>query len=272
MLIFTLDSEPQTLDAIRTACPDAETLSFPDAESALTAIRRQDFRPDAVFSDVVMSGMSGLEFAAELRKLCPHAGLVFVTAFRQYALEAYRVHADGYVLKPLTAERVREELDHLSNLKLENSSWGGVDKLLVQCFGHFEVFWHGEPLKFHRRQTKELFALLIDRDGASCTAEEISAALWEDESDLMMTKARIRRLAHDMRDTLRAIGQEAALTRHSGEMSIRRDRVECDYYRYIDSGGNAGTFYGEYMSQYTWAREKEGWLYFRYRKGGGDSS
>ena len=141
----------------------------------------------------------------------------------------------------------------------------------MRCFGRFEVFFEEEPLKFRRRQTKELFAFLIDKDGAACTAEEIGAALWEDESDLAVTKARIRKLLHDMRHTLRAVGQEHVLIRRSGEAAIRRDAVECDYYRYIDAATDAAPFRGEYMSQYAWAREKEGWLYFHAEKDGENS-
>ena len=245
MFIFALDEEPQSLDetlrAIAAACPTAETASFPDAASALDAVRTGGRYPDAVFCGLAME--DGLDFAARLRESCPCAGIVFVTASRDYAVEAFRVHADGYILKPLTADRVREELDHLSAPHGGRPHGAGDDKRLrVQCFGRFEVFWQGEPVKFHRRQTKELFALLIDHEGASCTAEEISAALWEDECNLTAAKARIRKLVHDLRGCLRDLGQEEVLKRHSGEMSVRRDLVECDYYAYMEGRSGCRPF------------------------------
>ena len=47
------------------------------------------------------------------------------------------------------------------------------EKLVVQCFGHFEVYWRGEQVSFKRRQTKELLAYLVDREGVVCSAGEI---------------------------------------------------------------------------------------------------
>lgn len=63
-----------------------------------------------VFTDICMPGLGGLELAVRLRDACPTAKTVFVTAHAGYAVEAFAIHAQGYVLKPLTAERVREEL------------------------------------------------------------------------------------------------------------------------------------------------------------------
>ena len=132
MRIFVIDDDPASrngaLRAVRAACPDAETSAFPDAGSAIAAVRAHGPPPDAVFCAAAMPGMSGLAFAVELRKLCPRVGVVFVTAFRDYAADAYRIHADGYVIKPLTAERVREELDNLAAPRL-NLAWGGGRKV-----------------------------------------------------------------------------------------------------------------------------------------------
>ena len=47
-------------------------------------------------------------------------------------------------------------------------------RLRVQCFGNFEVFFGGLPLKFARSKTKELFAYLVNRRGAVCTVRELS--------------------------------------------------------------------------------------------------
>jgi len=67
---------------------------------ALTMIRA--LRPDVIFLDVQMPGKTGLEVLAELEEL-PY--VVFSTAFDQYALEAFDLHAVDYLLKPYTAAR-----------------------------------------------------------------------------------------------------------------------------------------------------------------------
>ena len=68
----------------------------------------------------------------------------------------------------------------------------GQGKLQVRCFGWFDVFWHDEPLIFARTRTKELFANLIDREGAACSAREIVDILWEDLDAVKDPKAYLR--------------------------------------------------------------------------------
>ena len=293
MKIYVLDDEPfalrGTIKTIQEVVPKAELMGFGRAKDAIAQAEGAEVKPDVVFSDIEMPGISGLDFAVRFKKICPDAKIIFVTAYSQYALEAFRLHVHGYILKPITAERVKEELEHalrdaatedaerLSGRaagkkaeetgKRKGSSGDArnapVEKLRVQCFGYFEVFWKGEPLMFGRRQTRELLAYLIDRKGASCTSEQIAAALWEDEDNLKNLKARIRILISDLRQTLAGIGQEDLIIRRSGQIAIRRDGVDCDYYRMLEGDMDAvNSFHGEYMVQYSWAEMTAGLLAF----------
>ena len=116
---------------------------------------------------------------------------------------------------------------------------------------------------FGRRQTKELLAYLIDRMGASCTSEEIATAMWEDETNMKNMKARIRILISDLRQTFARYGLEDVLIRRSGQIAIRKDRVDCDYYRMLEGDVDAVNAYqGEYMVQYSWAEMTAGRLAF----------
>ena len=263
MLIFALDDEPMLLaqseSVLREAAPEATVMGFRRASDAIEAVEESGYRPNVVFSDIEMPGINGLSFAARIKELSPDTVIIFVTGYSQYAVEAFRVHARGYILKPLEVDRVREELANLS-MEMEEED----DKLQVRCFGHFEVFWKGEPLLFARRQTKELLAYLIDNEGKTCRAEEIVCALWEDEDDISVGKTRLRNLVFDLKNTLAAIGMEDALIRRSGVLGIRREKVDCDYYRMLDGDMAAvNAFRGEYMTQYSWAEVTAGSLYFR---------
>jgi len=85
-----------------------------EASDGLTALRLIAIhRPDAVFLDVQMPDVSGLEVATALP---PEArpSVVFVTAFDRYALRAFEVSAVDYLLKPVTADRVAEAVARLS--------------------------------------------------------------------------------------------------------------------------------------------------------------
>ena len=203
--------------------------------------------------------MNGLEFAVRLKTLSPDTRIVFVTGFVQYAYDAYKVRAHSFILKPLKSEAVREELEFLPKAPIAEA-----DKLRVQCFGHFEVYWHGQPLIFARKQEKELFAFLIDREGVACTAEEIAAALWEDEEDIQAAKGRIRRILSDLRADLRGIGMEDVLIRERRQTALRRERIDCDYWRMLAGDAAAvNAFHGDYMLEYSWAELTAGKLYFR---------
>ena len=80
---------------------------------------------------------------------------------------------------------------------------------------------------------------------------------------LAAAKARLRLLISDLKGTLAQIGMEDILVRHSGRLSLLRDRIPCDYY-YMLSGDMkwVNRFYGEYMSQYSWAEGTRGKLSF----------
>ena len=222
MLIFAIDDEQATLDelhdAIAQAEPYAEIMDFRRAADALDAIE-EGHAPDVVFSDIQMPGVDGLSFAVEVKKEVPGVKVIFVTGYEQYAVEAFRRRVNGYLMKPVDAAMVREELDALG-LPMQAAD---PEKLLVRCFGWFDVFWHNEPLIFARTQTKELFAYLVDREGAACTAGEIVAVLWEDLDAVKDPKAYLRALTQDLRATLSSIGMEDALIRSHGQWAVRTD-------------------------------------------------
>ena len=265
MLIFAIDDEPVLLetlrDAIARAEPGADLRAFPLGKAALRAMEEEGVRPDVIFTDIRMPGLSGLELAVRLKTVSPNSRIIFVTGFEEYAMQAFRLHASGYLLKPVDAAQVREELDALRR-PLEALR---PDKLQVRCFGYFEVFWQGTPLRFGRQQAKELLAYLISREGDACTMEQISTALWEDDNDLAATGVRIRTLLNDLRTTLRSIGMEKAIVRRRGWIAVDRKEIDCDFYRLLDGDVAAlNSFHGLFMQQYSWAELTAGSLEFRY--------
>ena len=266
MRIFAIDDEPKMLrllqDAIREAEPEAEIYAFSCMVDVMEALSKPEMRPDVVFSDIELPGMNGITLAMKVKGAAPDTRIVFVTGYDQYALEAYRIHAHGYIMKPVDAAAIREELDQLPHpLKPEPRM------LYVQCFGVFDVFWQGEPLLFQRRRTKELLAFLVDRKGATCTVEEIAAALLEGRTDLGKAKHQIRNLVNDLRSTLKKIGMEDLLIRKSGVLAIHADQIDCDYYRMLSGDPDAlNTYHGEYMTQYSWAEMTAGKLWFQYQR------
>ena len=262
MIIFAIDDEMAMLSelhhAIEEASREAEIHDFRFAADALAAISENRIVPDIVFSDIELPGMNGLNLAARIKQLAPLAKIVFVTGYSQYAVEAYRQRINGYVLKPIDAEQIRQELDYLTEPYRQDP-----DKLQVRCFGYFEVFWQGKPVSFGRKQTKELLAFLIDRNGI-CSSEEISDALWEGDTDIRACKTRLRSLLHDLKGTLSKIGTNHLIIRRRGSVGIDSSCLDCDYYRFLKGDIQAvNSFYGEYMKQYSWAESTLGRILLR---------
>ena len=282
MRIFVLDDEPIALRVskkiVQEVMPDSQITGFGNADQVFTYVEETGMKPDVVFSDIEMPGMSGLEFAVHFKNKCPNAVIIFVTAYSQYALEAFRLHVHGYILKPLTADRVKEELEHaLEEKKREQPEQEDLapdsdlkqrqknlqDQLKVQCFGDFEVYWKNMPLIFGRRQTKELLAFLVDRRGAACTPEEIARVLWTNGDDPAGLSGQVRILLKDLKRVLDTIGREDIVISRGGKISIRKDAIDCDYYRMLRGDMDAVNSYeGEYMTQYSWAEITEGKLEF----------
>ncbi|GLZ42372.1 LytTR family DNA-binding domain-containing protein [Actinokineospora sp. NBRC 105648] len=110
--VLAVDDVRAALDELcrllRAAPEVAEVHAAGDAVSALKIIQARPF--DAVFLDISMPGLNGLELASLLAKLTDPPVIVFVTAYDGHAVSAYGIGAVDYLLKPVRAERLAEAL------------------------------------------------------------------------------------------------------------------------------------------------------------------
>ena len=85
--------------------PDLDVLaSFEDGGAALETIG--EHQPDIAFLDIRMPGLTGLEVATAMADASPATQIVFVTAYNQYAIDAFEKGAVDYLLKPIVRERL----------------------------------------------------------------------------------------------------------------------------------------------------------------------
>ena len=252
MRIIALDDKPlqrrALVSAINQAAPDAEVTACQNAKEVLALNDLDSY--DAAFVDIDMPGMDGIELARALRSTHPRLNVVFTTAYSEYMPDAFEVHCSGYLMKPITAAKVRAELDDLRRPP-EPSTGSG---LFVQCFGDFEVFANGAPVAFDRKKTKELFAYLVDRRGAMCSLADVGAVFWGDRSGQVSQQSFLRTLVADLRSTLEEAGYSDVIVKRRGEVGVRADAFVCDYYAYLSGSPEAiAAWRGEYMRQYSWA-------------------
>ena len=247
MVILLVDDEELQLlrlkKAVEKVLPSERILCYSNPLKAFEENKK--VKIDVAFLDIEMPVLNGLQLAKKLKSINPTINIVFVTAYPQYAVNAYELHASGYVTKPVTEERIRIEIDGLRY----PIDFKPTKRLYVKCFGNFEVFCDGLPLRFQRSKSKELFAYLIDREGAAVNVNELNAALWEEDH-----KSYLRVLIADVQATLRNVGVQDVFVKRFNECCIDVSKVDCDAYEYKHNNPAAIRMYrGEYMIQYPWA-------------------
>ena len=260
MRIVAVDDEKISLDsltsAIKAIVTEDEVVSFRYPEDALEYAKENTC--DIAFLDIEMAGMSGVELAVELKKYNSEINIVFCTGYGNYRDAAFDLHASGYLMKPITPEKVKRELENLRRPIFEKR------RLKVQTFGNFEIYIDGKPLTFKYRRTKELFAYLIDRVGAMCTVGEIIGILFENDGG---REDYFQKLRRDLLTTLEEVGCENAVVHKRGMLGVVVNEIHCDYYDYLSGKKDLTTsYFGEYMSQYSFAEYTNAQLYARLRK------
>ncbi len=261
MRIIAVDDEKLALEGLMTeialASPDSEVRGFRRPVEALKWCE-DNKGADVAFLDIEMPGENGMSLAKELSERYPDINIIFTTGYDEYALEAMSIRASGYVLKPVTADKISSELKHLRNQVPDRRG-----RLYVRTFGSFEAFLDGRPLKFHYQKSRELLAWLVDRRGALSTNREILSVLWDDDSVDSDHTSYLKNVRADLLQTLEECGYGDCIVRERGAMAIVPDRIECDLYNYWenrDIEGASTLFKGEYMSQYPWSEFTLGML------------
>lgn len=236
--------------AITESEPNAEIAVCSNAAEVLALPHLDSFH--VAFVDIAMPGINGIELARKLKHINPRINIVFATGYDEYMADAFLLHSSGYLMKPVTTADVTNELN---NLRFPPNNTYDANKLVVRCFGNFEVFVNGRAVAFERAKSKELLAYLVDRRGAIVSLREAQVALWDEKSTRSNTSnSYLRTLVSDLRRTLESCGHPNVLIKRYGSIGIDMTKVACDYYDYLKGKPLAiNAWRGEYMNQYPWS-------------------
>ena len=113
--VLLVDDEPLIvtggIPVLQEAMPNANVVGFTKPSQVLAFFSEN---PVALaFLDIELGGTSGLELCREMLRLRPRTNVIYLTAFREYAFDAWDTGACGYLLKPLETETVRAQLSRL---------------------------------------------------------------------------------------------------------------------------------------------------------------
>lgn len=163
--------------------------------------------PDAVFLDVEMPGINGLELAGDILDRSADIDIVFVTAYRDYAVEAFELNAVDYLLKPALQENVDRAVSRLLTLRRQRGPASPqAARARIIGFGQFEVRTAGgQTLKWRTSKAEELFAYLLYHRGTLVRKGQIIDTLWP-ECEPKNADTNLHTSVYNLKKTLKESG------------------------------------------------------------------
>ena len=165
MNLIYVDDEQRALDNFRLTVENMHGVDslqlFKTGQEALEWAKTHQV--DAAFLDMQMDAMHGLEVARALHKLDEDICVVFVTAYSQFALEAFAADAVGYIMKPYTREEVRKELK-----KAARYTPAAEQNVVIKTIPTFSIRVDGKELRMPNTKCKEMLALLLEKTDSIC--------------------------------------------------------------------------------------------------------
>ncbi|HZX21337.1 MAG TPA: response regulator [Clostridia bacterium] len=163
MKVILVDDEPIALELLSMELSAYKHVNivgcYTDPLAALSDV--EELRPDVIFLDIEMGQINGVEVVPYFMETLGTVEIVFITAYSQYAVDAFEVNALDYLLKPVQGKRLRKTMERLET-RLNATTKSTLGKhLRINSFGTFQVFdREGNSLIWRTRKSKELFAYL----------------------------------------------------------------------------------------------------------------
>ena len=261
MKAICVDDEKLITDYLVSMCrsmpPLTEAEGFTRGRDALAWL--QENPADLALLDINMPRLDGITLAARIKEMHPQTAILFLTAYKEYAFDAYAVRPAGYLLKPVPLEKLAAEVRYLCGERHPSAP----EHIRIKTFGNFDVYVDGKPIGFKLAKSKEILAYLVDRQGAGVSRAELFAAVWEDRPYDRKQQKQLDLYIRSLRETLQAYGISAILEMEKGILRVRPDTFVCDAYLFYSGDSDTINAYrGEYMSAYPWASMTEGILFW----------
>ena len=262
MKVICVDDEPLAVEYTLSQCallPGIdEAKGFTEAQSALDWLRGHS--ADLAILDINMPEIDGITLAARIKQAQPETAILFLTAYKEYAFDAYAVHPTGYLLKPVSQEKLASEVRYACG-RTRRSSYGHIH---IRTFGTFDVYVDDRPVSFKLAKAKEILAYLVDKQGSGVTRSELFAAVWEDSPYDRRMQKQLDVYIRSLRETLQQYGIPEIMEMEKGVLRVKPETFVCDAYLFYSGDSDSINAYrGAYMSAYSWASMTEAILYWK---------
>ena len=207
--------------------------AYPNGGEAVEAVLRE--KPEAVFLDIDMPEMSGLEAAEIIMSRLPETEIIFVTAYEKYAIKAFELAAIDYLLKPVSTQRLAKTLARLSQARAAKTGLdqpavrpltGTKEQVTIRCFQTLEVdTGESGPVHWRTNKAQELFAYFVHLRDQPVRKDALLELFWPDidpkkgYTQLYTTIYQIRKTASAIHPGIRIV---------SGDKGYRLELNEVD--------------------------------------------
>lgn len=232
MRAILVDDEYYALQGLKLELEQLEGIEitgmFDQADDALRAV--QGGIGDVIFLDINMPKMNGMELSRIIIEEAPHLKIVYVTAYSEYAVEAFEINAVDYIVKPARKERLIKTISRIRSGPAADIQHGlHAESFRFHCFLHFSVSIGLNELnsKWRTKKAEELLAYLIKEKGRYVSKERIAEALWPD-LDGRKGIANLYLAYHYLKKQSEELGVCFPVESRRGKMRIVLDDVYCD--------------------------------------------
>ncbi len=151
---------------------------FHDPEALLAEYEKQAF--DVAVLDIMMPKMNGIELGTKIKEQSPDIILIFLTSSTDFALDAYGIHAERYIIKPVVREQLFEALDYALRVKNKSSKF-----FSVKTSDGMVTVKHDQILYIEMSSRKMLVHLT---DGDNLTSIYLRSTFFDTVADLIDSK------------------------------------------------------------------------------------
>jgi two-component SAPR family response regulator len=204
---------------------------YEQAHQALDHIAQ--LQPDVVFLDIDMPQINGLELFDKLLELSPQTRIVFVTAYNEYAVEAFELNAVDYIVKPIHKERLLKTIERLKKTVLTTVN---EQPMSIHCFGHLSIKLEAKELDipWRTKKVEELLAYLVCCEGDFVSKEKLAEVLWP-ELDMEKSKSNFYLAYHYLKKQSQQLGIKFPLESSRGKIRIKTEEVTVDLLCFKDA-------------------------------------
>ena len=267
MRIICVDDEELILNLVVYMCSQMPQID--EVKGFLNPLEALDYlennKADIAILDIDMPGINGISLAVKIKEKYSDISIIFLTGYSNYALDAFRIHASGYVMKPIERERLENEIQYALRPEPKTK----YPHVFAKTFGVFDFLIDGKSVHFERSKSKELLAFLIDKQGSGAKRAEAFSALYENKIYDRKMQNQFNVIVHNLKTTLEENSAGDIFEMKSGELRVNAGLFDCDLYRLLEGDtGTVNTYRGEYMSTYHWASITEAFIDMSLNKGG----